>query len=159
VSDPTAEDSDEAGAADPDEAGAADPDEAGAADQGDGSAAAGNDDADAAGWTPAWLAALRADDSRRWVALVAAALAGVGLATVHWLGLFVAGALVGLVSETVPRAAAAGLAVGVAVLAVHVGASPVMSPGEFLALTPAAYVTVAAALAAPLWGSLVRGVV
>jgi hypothetical protein len=109
-------------------------------------------------WTPSWLADLRANDDRRHAALVAVALVGLGAAMVHWAGLFVAGALVGLASKTFRRAPVAGLAVGVLVLVVHVGASPVMGPGEFLALAPAAYVTVAVALVAPVWGSLVRGV-
>jgi hypothetical protein len=109
-------------------------------------------------WTPDWLADLRANDDRRHAALVAAALVGLGAVMIHWVGLFVAGALVGLASKTLRRAPVAGLAVGVLVLVVHVGASPVMGPGEFLALAPAAYVTVAVALVAPVWGSLVRGV-
>jgi hypothetical protein len=111
-----------------------------------------------ADWTPAWLADLRETDDRRHAALVAAALVGLAAAMVHWLGLFLAGALVGLVCRTVPRAVAAGVGVGVLVLVVHVGASPVMGPGEFLALSPASYLTVAVGLLAPVWGSLVRGV-
>jgi hypothetical protein len=111
------------------------------------------------GWTPAVLAELREADQQRRAALVAAALVGLGAAMVHWLGLFVAGALVGLVSESLSRAVAAGLAMGALVLLVHVGASPVMGPGEFVGLAPASYVTIAAGLVAPLWGSLVRGVV
>lgn len=39
----------------------------------------------------------------------------------------------------------------------HVLASPAMNVGEFLALTPASYVTIAAAFVAPVWGSLIRG--
>lgn len=112
-----------------------------------------------ADWTPAVLVALRTDDRRRHLALVVTALVGLGAAMVHWLGLFVAGALVGLVSQNLPRAVVAGLGVGGLVLLVHVGASPVMDPGEFVGLAPASYVTVAAALLAPVWGSLVRGVV
>lgn len=42
---------------------------------------------------------------------------------------------------------------------VHVLVSPVMNAGEFLVLTPPAYVTIAAAVLAPTWGSLVRGVI
>ena len=117
---------------------------------------------DAAGtdsWTPAFLSGLRTNAQQRYAARGAAALVGLGAAMVHWVGLFVAGALVGLVSESLPRALAAGLGMGVLVLLVHVGASPVMGPGEFVGLAPASYVTVAAALVAPLWGSLVRGVV
>lgn len=119
------------------------------------------DDGDGRGatdWTPPWLVELRTDDHRRHAALVAAALVGLGAAMVHWLGLFVAGALVGVVSRTLPRAVAAGLAVGLLALVVHVGASPAMGPGEFLALSPASYLSVGAALLFPLWGSLVRGV-
>ena len=110
-------------------------------------------------WTPAALAAVRSDPRKRAGALAVAALVGLGLAWVHWLGLFVAGALVGLVSATLPRAVAAGLAFGVLALAVAVLASPAVGPGEFLALTPPAYVAGAAALVAPAWGALVRGVV
>lgn len=108
--------------------------------------------------TPRALSELRERRARRLAALVAAALVGIALAWVHWLGLFVAGALVGLASRTLPRALIAGLAVGVLVLAVHVVAIPGMDPGEFVALEPASTVTMAAALIAPTWGSLVRGV-
>jgi hypothetical protein len=125
----------------------------------DAAVAADAEESDGADWTPAALADLRTNDAQRRAALVAAALVGVLAASVHWLGLVVAGALVGLVSEDLPRALAAGLAVGVLVLVVHVGASPVMGPGEFVGLAPASYVGVGAALVAPLWGSLVRGVV
>lgn len=110
------------------------------------------------GWTPRALSELRERRGRRLAALVAAALVGIALAWVHWLGLFVAGALVGLASRTLPRALIAGLAVGVLVLAVHVVAIPGMDAGEFLALEPASTVALAAALIAPTWGSLVRGV-
>lgn len=110
-------------------------------------------------WTPGALADLRSRPDRRRVALVAAAFLGLAAVSVHWVGLFLAGALVGLVSETLPRALLAGLALGVAVLVLHVLASPAMGAGEFLALAPASYVTVGAALLAPAWGSLVRGVV
>lgn len=110
-------------------------------------------------WTPSALTELRARRNRRYAALVAAGLLGILAASVHWLGLVVAGALVGLVSRTLPRALAAGLAVGVVVLLLHVLASPVVGLGEFLALTPPAYVAIAAALIGPLWGALIRGVV
>jgi hypothetical protein len=116
---------------------------------------------DAAGfsWTPRWLAAARKRPNRRRSLLLAAALLGLALAWIHWLGLFVAGALVGFASRTLPRALAAGLAVGLLVLAVHVLASPVMSVGELASLTPLSYVTIGLAVVVPLWGSLVRAVV
>lgn len=117
------------------------------------------EDSSAGDWTPQLLRSVREDPHRRHAALVAAAMVGLALSWVHWLGLFVAGALVGLASESLAKALASGFAVGVLVLLVHVGASPVMSAGEFVGLVPASYVTLAAALVAPLWGSLVRGIV
>ena len=110
-------------------------------------------------WVPNALTTVRADPRRRAVALVVAAVVGLAVAWVHWLGLFVAGALVGLVSRTVPRAVGWGLVVGVLALAGTVLTHPVMGPREFLALSPPAYVAVAAGLFAPAWGGLVRGVV
>lgn len=110
-------------------------------------------------WTPRPLIALRARRNQRLAALVAAGLLGLLAVSVHWLGLVVAGALVGLVSRTLPRAVLAGLGFGLLVLGVHVLASPVMGAGEFVALTPPSYVTIAASLVGPVWGSLLRGVI
>ncbi|QLD85846.1 hypothetical protein HWV23_08955 [Natronomonas halophila] len=108
---------------------------------------------------PAFLTTVRTEPRKRYTALVVLAIIGLGAAWVHWLGLFVAGALVGLVSRTLPRAVVAGLVVGIAVLALNALASPTMGVGEFLTLTPPAYVAIGAALVLPVWGSLVRGVV
>ncbi|WP_202614566.1 hypothetical protein [Halostella litorea] len=105
------------------------------------------------------VAAFRADDRRRRIALVVALVAGVGVAWLHWLGLVFAGALVGLTRRSLPRALAAGVAVGVIVLATFVLLSPAMGAGELLALGQPAYVAVGSALALPLLGSLTRGVV
>ena len=110
-------------------------------------------------WTPDALRAVRGDPRRRAAALAVAAAVGLGAAWLHWLGLFVAGGLVGLVSRTLPRAVLAGLAVGGLAVAVTVLTHPAMAAGEFLALTPPAYVAVAAGVLAPAWGALVRGVV
>ncbi|MFB6184045.1 MAG: hypothetical protein ABEI96_05770 [Haloarculaceae archaeon] len=104
------------------------------------------------------LATVRRRPRRRRVALLVAGLVGLGLADSHWIGLVVAGALVGLVSETVPRAVVGGLVLGVVVLAVHVFGSPAMSVAAFVALRPASYVTVGIALVGPTWGALVRAV-
>ena len=109
--------------------------------------------------TPEILAEIRGDPFKSGVGVVVAAVVGVGLAWFHWAGLFVAGALVGLFSETVPRAVVAGFIVGVLVLVVQVGVSPVMGAGEFVALSPPSYVAVAAGLLMPIWGSLIRGVI
>ena len=107
--------------------------------------------------TPSFLVEVRESPTQRRVFLVIAALVGLGFAWLHWFGLFVAGALVGSVSKTVPRAVVAGIAVGIFVLIFHVAASPVMGAGEFVALSPPSYIAVAAALVMPPWGSLVRG--
>lgn len=109
--------------------------------------------------TPSFLVEIRESPTQRSVFLAVAALVGLGFAWIHWSGLFLAGALVGLASKTVPRAVVASVLVGAAVLALHVLASPAMGAGEFVALSPPSYVAVAAALLMPLWGSLVRGVV
>lgn len=111
------------------------------------------------GWSPEALGGVRESPLLRGVALVVAVVVGVAFAWLHWFGLFVGGAAVGLVSKTVPRAVVAGLAVGAVVLALQVFGSPVMGPEEFLSLSPPSYVAIAAALVMPLWGSLVRGVV
>ncbi len=105
------------------------------------------------------LQVIRSDPTRRRVALAAAAVAGLLAASVHWVGLVVGGALVGLVSSRLRWAVAGALGFGVAVLAAFVLTAPAMSAGELLALTPPAYVAVAAALVLPALGSLVRGVV
>lgn len=111
------------------------------------------------GWSPEFLTGVRESPTQRRVVLVVAVLVGVAFAWFHWFGLFLGGALVGLVSKSVPRAVVAGLVVGVVVLALHIFGSPVMGPDEFLSLSPPSYVAIAAALLMPLWGSLVRGVV
>jgi hypothetical protein len=115
--------------------------------------------AGAGSWTPSFLIEMRESPIQRRVLLVVALLAGLALAWFHWAGLFFAGALVGLVSKTVPRAACAGFVVGVLVLGAHVLTIPAMGAGEFVALSPPSYLAVAAALLMPLWGSFVRGVV
>lgn len=115
--------------------------------------------AGAGSWTPEILAEIRGDPFKSGVGVVVAAVVGVGFAWFHWAGLFVAGALVGLFSETVPRAVVAGFIVGVLVLVVQVGVSPVMGAGEFVGLSPPSYVAVAAGLLMPIWGSLIRGVI
>ena len=110
-------------------------------------------------WTPRFLVDLRGRPNRQRAALIAAVVVGLVAVWIHWLGLVLAGALVGLVSRTLPRAIAAGVGVGVLVLGLHVLGSPVMGPGEFIALSPVSYISVIAAVLGPLWGALVRSVV
>jgi len=64
------------------------------------------------------LAAVQTDPTRRFRATVLAGAVGALLATVHWSGLLVGGALVGLAWPTLRRALVAGLGFGVAVVAV-----------------------------------------
>lgn len=105
------------------------------------------------------LSALRADDRQRRVALAVAVVLGLAAATVHWVGLFVAGALVGLTRRSLPRAVLSGIGFGVVVLALFFLTTPLVGPGTVLVLAPLSYVTVVVGLLAPAWGALVRGVV
>ena len=92
------------------------------------------------------------------VALVAALMAGVGLASVHWLGLIAAGALASLVAPTLRRGVGYALLAGVVALAAFaVALGP--AAGAASEMVPAVYVTVAAGLGLPLFGSLARAVV
>lgn len=106
------------------------------------------------------LERVRGDGFAHWLALVVATVAGLALASVHWLGLVAGGALVGLVATTLKRAVLAGLGFGVFAvvawlgLAVAGGAfAAVTATGQFVALTAAIGVVM------PVLGSLVRGVV
>lgn len=93
-----------------------------------------------------------------WLALALAAATGVVLSWVHWLGLIAGGALVGLFSRSLPRALIASVGFGFFVLglfAISIGTAAWRLPE----MTPAIYVTVAAALGLPILGSLIRGVV
>lgn len=92
----------------------------------------------------------------RWLALAGVALLGLALAWLHWTGLVVAGALLGLVSRTVWRGMLASTGFGVLVLVIF-AATLGGAVGDVLAMTPAVYLTVAAALGLPVFGSLVRG--
>jgi hypothetical protein len=104
------------------------------------------------------LAALRADDRRRRISLVGAVVVGVALVWVHWVGLFVAGALVGLTRRSLPRALLAGLVFGVGMLVVFFLTTPGVAPATVPSLAPLSYLTVVLALVGPTWGALVRGV-
>jgi hypothetical protein len=110
-------------------------------------------------WTPSALIAIRRRRRWRGIAFPVAVAAGLGAAWIHPLGLFVAGALVGLLSRTIKRAVVAGIALGVLIAVVQVLVVPGMDAGEFLTFRPPVYVTLGAALGAPIWGSLIRGVV
>jgi len=110
-------------------------------------------------WTPRGLTAIRSRREWRASALLVAVLLGLGLAWVHWLGLFVAGTLLGLPSRRLRDALLAGVVFGVLVLGVQILLLPGMDIGKVLALRPPVYVTLGAGIGAPAWGALIRGVV
>lgn len=107
----------------------------------------------------ATLRNIRTHEQRRQSAMLTAIMVGLLFAWIHWLGLLVAGSLVGIVSRTWPRALLAGLGIGLLILLMQFAISPSMEIGELLALTPISYVTVGSGLLLPAWGSLVRLVV
>ncbi|WP_436903386.1 hypothetical protein [Halovenus halobia] len=106
------------------------------------------------------LGRLREEPLIHWVGLIVATVAGLGLASLHWLGLVAGGALVGLVATSFKRALLGGLGFGVVVLLVWV--STLMFGGvlgEVLATGQFVWIAVAVGLIAPVIGSLVRGIV
>ena len=107
----------------------------------------------------ATIGRVRTDPFVHWVAVLAATALGLGLASLHWLGLVAGGALVGLVATSLKRALLAGLGFGVTVLTVWVGylaATGVL--GNVLATGQFVWIAVAVGLIGPLVGSLLRGV-
>jgi hypothetical protein len=108
----------------------------------------------------AQLRRVREESKPHWVALSVAIIVGLVLSAVHWLGLVVGGALVGLVAATLPRALLSGLGFGLLVATVWAlvlvlsGAlGDVTATGQFAGLG------LLVALVAPVFGSLARGVV
>lgn len=99
---------------------------------------------------------IRTDRRDRGIWLIAATLAGLALAWVHWIGLMVGGALVALAAPTVRWAPLYGLGFGVVVLGAF-AASHAGSLEAIVAMQPIVYVTAGAALGLPALGSLVRG--
>lgn len=106
------------------------------------------------------LARVREDPLVHWVALLVAIGAGLGLATVHWLGLVAGGALVALVATSFKRGLLAGLGFGVVVVLAWLATLVVGGVlGKVLATEQFVLITVAVGIVAPVVGSLVRGVV
>jgi hypothetical protein len=106
------------------------------------------------------LCRVREESKPHWVALVVAIVAGLALSTVHWLGLVVGGALVGLVAASLRRALLSGLGFGLLVVVVWVLVLVLSGAlGKVTAMGEIAGLGVAVALVAPVFGSLVRGIV
>lgn len=106
------------------------------------------------------LEALRTNRQARWAAFALATLLAVGVATMHWIGFVLGGALAGLASKDLKRALAAGFAVGlvswlvwVAFLATGGIATEYFAMGQILA------VSAAIPIAGSMVGSLARGIV
>jgi hypothetical protein len=106
------------------------------------------------------LREVRETPTYHWLAVIGACLLGLVLATVHWLGLVVGGALVGLVATTLKRALLAGLGFAVLVLTVWAGLFVVGGVfGKVVAMGQITAISVAMGIALPVLGSLLRGVV
>jgi len=96
----------------------------------------------------------------RWVLTTAAVALALGLASLHWSGLLVGGALVGLCQPTLRRALVAGLGFGaVVLLAMTVQFALAGSLDEYLAMGPLLAVSVVVPLVAGPLGAAVRGLV
>lgn len=108
---------------------------------------------------PGPLRRVREDPVVHWLVLLAVTAIGLGLATVHWLGLVAAGALVGLVATSFRRALLAGVGFGAFALAVWLGRLAIEgSLGDVLATGEFVLIAVVVGVAGPVLGSLVRGI-
>lgn len=90
------------------------------------------------------------------VALGIAVSIGLVAASIHWFGLVLGGALLGLASPTLARSVGYAITFGALVLGVFVLTID-SSVWLVLEMTPIVYVTVASAFGLPAFGSLLRG--
>lgn len=102
------------------------------------------------------LGRIRHQRTARIVALVATSLVGLLLVWVHWIGLIIAGALVGVVSPGLRAALGSAVGFGLLVLGVFFLSRGAIAP-RVVSMDPIIYVTVAGALVLPVLGALVRG--
>lgn len=106
------------------------------------------------------LPALRNEPRRRLTATGVAVGIGLALATVHWSGLLLAGALVGLLQRSLRRAIAAGVALGGLIVGSFLAQFVLTGTlGPVLVMGQPPWLAVAIGLALPAFGSLIRGVV
>lgn len=109
---------------------------------------------------PDRLSRLRADDRQRRLVVAAGLLLGLGLGSLHWLGLVLGGAIVALPARSIPRGLAYGLglgALGLAAFAALLAANGAL--GAALTTGTLGAISAAIGLGAPLLGALVRAVV
>lgn len=91
------------------------------------------------------------------MALGGAVLLGLAAASVHWIGLVVGGALVGLTRRNLGRALLAGVGFGLLTVAVTVLLTPT-TLGDLLQLTRVAGLTLLVGVGLSTLGALLRGV-
>lgn len=104
------------------------------------------------------LLAAQTDPRIRWPLTLTATLVGLALATVHWGGIVLGGAVVGLCWPTLRRALLAGLAFGLVVVLVTLAQFALAgSLDEYLAMGPLLAISVAVPLVAGTLGGAVRG--
>lgn len=104
------------------------------------------------------LRAARSVDRRRRAVTVVGLVTGLTAASVHWSGLFLLGALVGIVQRSLGRAVLVGVVAGVCVLVLTALLAPAGPRTTLTTFEPLTYLTLALG-GAPVVGSLVRGVV
>lgn len=106
------------------------------------------------------LGRLRTDPGIHWLAQLIALAMGLALASQHWLGLIVGGALVGILALSLRRALLAGLGFGCLVTVIWIlGFWRDGTLEKVLAMGEIAAIAVLIGLLAPVLGSLVRGIV
>lgn len=106
-----------------------------------------------------WIEAIRSNNTRRRIAFVGAIVSGILLTWIHWTGLVIAGAIIGITRRRLVTAILAGFGFGLASIGLTVAVVPVISVVEFTTLTPLNYATVMAGILLPIWGSLTRYVI
>lgn len=106
--------------------------------------------------TTALLERARTEPRAHAVAVVLSVAIGLLLASLHWFGLVVGGAIVGAVTPSLRRAVVGAVGFGVVVL---IAFALVLGTATWTVLetTPVVYLTVGAAIGLPVLGSLSRG--
>ena len=106
--------------------------------------------------TARWRA-FRTDERARWVTMVAAIAIGLAASAVHWTGMFLGGALVGLASAARGRALLSGLGFGTFVWAVFAAVLFIGGDlGQYLAMGQIFWVSAAIPLVTATFAALVR---
>lgn len=105
------------------------------------------------------LSATREDPTARSVATLAALVAGLALAQVHWIGLLAGGAAVALPQRSVPRGLLAGLGFGVVAWITFLASLwTTADAGLYASMGQVALLSAAIPLGLGLLGGLVRAV-